>query len=192
MLYNKLLYLSVFLWLATTSCNRCEDVTCNEGYACDKGECIRVTDVITGDDEEDPCSSSTCFNGECKSGVCECDDYWFGEACDTAANANYINSYTGDYICPGVNRTFTYYFAPGSDPQEIFLSDSNGTDLTGTIKVDDFDRFTINPQNFFDSTNTLYSVRGFGERIGEDMNITLIIDPEDSESQTCGFTGKQN
>lgn len=158
------LFAIAVLVIATTSCDKCKDITCQNGGTCDKGQCTCPTGY-SGDNCEikDPCLGVNCLNsGTCASGTCNCASGYFGTDCGlSCANCstftgNYT-SYSQNYCGSSTGYTLSITTSTSSS-NKISISNFNnkGWAVFGDVSGNSF---SIPAQTFIDaSTSKSYKV----------------------------------
>lgn len=141
--------------LTMQSCDKCKDVTCQNGGTCDNGKCACPTGY-SGDNCEikDPCLGVSCLNGgTCNNGTCSCAAGYFGSDC--ALSCTPCSAFTGNYYSyrQNCNQVFPQYNSTvsitttASDKISISNFNNKGWDVQGDVSGSSF---TISAQTFSD------------------------------------------
>lgn len=100
------LFIASFLLVGLTNCDKCKDVSCDNGGTCIDGKCQCPLGFSGSSCEfEDKCLSNNvvCENdGVCEDGVCDCAKHYKGESCATyCVNGRYVKSSETCQCYPG-------------------------------------------------------------------------------------------
>jgi len=83
---SRILMFLTIAFIGIAGCSeKCDDVNCLNGGACNDGSCV-CPDGFSGEfcQTADPCADITCQNGgTCLDGTCDCPDGFNGEFCET-------------------------------------------------------------------------------------------------------------